>query len=305
MFKQILAVCSLCLLATACGAQDAINSVIAMNKKMDQTNTAIGQTNSKMDVTNLAIHNQTLAVALDQMMSPENTTNLFPPTSMMAPGQVFANVATSDEIVQLVYVLLLDVNDKQPDPSLQIPDKAHKGKMTWPDDVTAQWDHDKMAKLTALQVICGLMPDQTVQNIIDSQITAADRYQDTAYQVLMLRYLFIDSFMLTESLLSSKVDNPGVAEQGITYIEQLRFIEEQPFASSIKIATFGMLSSDDNLVADLSPAPGKDNSQTLATLLSSKVKSDMDPKYTTSTDGKLKDRVSKLESKLQAYSKAN
>ena len=115
---------------------DTTNSVMGgMSVKMETTNSVMSGMSGKMDETNgkmekmvKAIHNQTLDVALTDILKPENTkyvNGMIPnPASMMVPGKIFAEEATADELVQFTYITLLEINSAQPDESLKIKPAA-------------------------------------------------------------------------------------------------------------------------------------------------------------------------------------
>src|SRR4051812_28783475 len=85
---------------SGCSALKATESVPgqmeSMNNEVRKTNGGMNtmidevkKTNDGIEKTNAAVHNQTLAVALAEMMKPENTEILFPPMGMLPAGQVF------------------------------------------------------------------------------------------------------------------------------------------------------------------------------------------------------------------------
>ncbi len=219
---------------------DMRSSTHAMNDKMNDTIQAIAETNRKMEKVNSAIHKQTMVVALTEMMKPENTQYLFPPTAMMPAGQTFADEATSDEIVQLVYVTLKDIDEVQPQRQLS-PQET--------DDL----DHKKLAKFTSLEVIAGLMSQKSVEDAVQTQIRSGGRYDTTVNQLLMLRTLLIKSILVEEDLFSVKIDDLGKAEEAINRVSDLDWIAKLPFASQVGVRTKGMLNSDNNVNEKLDP----------------------------------------------------
>lgn len=222
-------------------------STTDMTSKMDQTNQKIDETNQKMASLKAAIHKQTLAAAMTELLKPENTQFLFPPTSLMAAGQIFAEEATSEEVTELVYVYLKDIDEVQPDDSL----KGADGK--FPASVIAETDHSKQAKFTILEVIAGLMPQEKVEGAVTSQINGGGRYEAAARSLLMLRTLFIKSILVEEDLFSGKLDNLGKIDEAVDRVSDLDWIARLPFVETISVKTRGMLSPDDNVNEKVDP----------------------------------------------------
>jgi hypothetical protein len=212
------------------------SSMGSLNDKMDKTIQAIAETNRKMEKVNSAIHKQTLVAALTEMMKPENTAYLFPPTGMMPAGQTFAEEATSNEIVQMIYVTLKDIDEVQPDSA---PSRSRQ--------TPEEMDHDKLAKFTSLEVIAGLMPQTSVEEAVTTEINNGGRYDMTVYQLLMLRTLFIKSILIEEDLFAGKLDDLGKIQEAITRVTQLDWIVRLPFAAQIGVKTRGMIDPDDNV----------------------------------------------------------
>ncbi|MBK8205104.1 MAG: hypothetical protein IPK68_23365 [Bdellovibrionales bacterium] len=207
-----------------CGAQDAINATKKMPEKMDGTYAQIVKTNQEMGKTTDAIHKQILLLSLQDMLRPENSKYLLPPTGMLAGGETFSKEATAEEMVKLAYVWLQEVIKAQPADLATLGEKG-----------LAYLLHEKMVKLTALQVIAGLAPQSTIESLVKEQILEGGRYEAAAYSVLMSRALFIKSFLLDESLMSGseKLDNLGKLEEAIERTSQLDYLTRLQFASKI------------------------------------------------------------------------
>lgn len=215
------------ILLAGCGAQDAIDSTRKMPGKMDATLSQITKTNTEMGKTTDAIHKQTLLLALEEMLKPEHTKYLVPPTGMLAGGEAFAQEATAEEVVKLAYVWLKEVKKGLPDDLAQLDEKGKKALV-----------QEKLVKLTALQVIAGLVPQQTVERLVRDQVELGGRYEDTAYAVLMSRALFVKSFLLDESLMSpaEKLNNLGKLEEAIDRTAQLDYLVRLPFADKVALS---------------------------------------------------------------------
>jgi hypothetical protein len=221
-----------------------------VKKSNDQIGTMIDQvkkTNDGIEKTNAAVHNQTLAVSLSEMLKEENTRYLFPPTGMIPAGQVFAQEASADEIIKLVFTFMTEIETSFPDPSEQMPGGG------WTAETIKRVDHDKKVKFTAASVIAGLAPQGTVEQIIRLQIDNGGRFEQTAYQFLMFRYMFISDLLLKNQVLATPLANPGLLEEAIDLTEIVSMIATLPYNDRIQVTTTGMLAAEDNYSFKIDP----------------------------------------------------
>lgn len=224
---------------TGCGsATDAMNATKGMPDLMNRLRT---ETNENMSKTNRAIHMQTLSEALDKMLSEENSRFLNPPTGMLPGGQIFADEATPDELVKLVYVYYRDIAET----TLEewIPKKNSEGKWT---REALLFDHKKQAKLTALMVIAGLTSQEKAEKLISENIPTGE-YEPQAYNFLALRALFIKTYIIEQRYFAYKLTNPGMFEKALEYMRQIDFIVKLPFVDKVKMQTMGLLQQELNL----------------------------------------------------------
>ncbi|MFL5812903.1 MAG: hypothetical protein ACJ763_04950 [Bdellovibrionia bacterium] len=262
---------------------DMRTSTAAMNDKMNETIHAIAETNRKMEKVNSAIHKQTLVVALTEMMKSENTQYLFPPTGMMPAGQTFADEATSDEVVQLVYVTLKDIDEVQPQTTLSAKEAE-------------DLDHKKLSKFTSLEVIAGLMSQESVEEAVRHEIKGGGRYDTTVYKLLMLRTLLVKSILIEEDLFSVKLDDLGKIQEAIKRISELDWIARLPFADQIGVKTRGMLNSDNNVEEKLDPKMTVSMWNRLALAL----KSELDPAKVGNSE-EAQARVAQFKATVKSY----
>ena len=280
------------------------------NKKIDETNQTtlkmaqitgvmsdkMTETNNKMDKTNKAIHNQTLDVALTDLLKPENTkyVNSAPPspTSMMVPGKIFAEEATADELVQFTYVMLLEINSAVPAESKK---DAATGDYT--QAVKDQTDDDKNIKFYMLQVVAGMTPQATVEQMIKEQITASGRYEEAAYNFLALRHTFLTTFMLDSSLMGNPLVNPGMYEEALKYTGYVKFIEKLPFVKQVKVSTTGMFSDKRNVKIDLNKA---DVAKKYYAKLKKSLSQELKPQFRDTKDSKTAERITAIKTEIEA-----
>jgi hypothetical protein len=219
------------LIISGCGALKATEG---MPDKIDATNAEVKKTNS-------SVHNQTLVIALDEMLKPQNTKTLAPvPLGMMPGGQAFANEATATEMIQMVYVLLKDA-DTQPEAA----DSEKDANGHWIPEVVKSVDHDKSSKIMAAMIILGLAPQATIEEIVRAQIAKGGQYEEVAYKALMLRYYFTNDILLGQSLFPTSLTNPGKITEAIRLADNMTYISKLPFGDLIVLDTVGMLSDDD------------------------------------------------------------
>ena len=284
MNKFTLLIASLVLIS-GCRMNDALDSTIQMNAKMDATNKGMDRTNSGMSRTNESIHKQTLMVSLNEILKEENTLYLFPPIGMMPAGEAFGKEATPLEMIQVVYLWLKDINSSQAD------GVGPDADGTWPSKEVL--DRKKTAKLTALEVIAGLAPQETVDQLIEQQVNQGGRFESTTYEFLMLRSAFIEGILIQESLFSKPMINPGMFEEGLKYIGQMESIAKLPFKGKIALKTIGFAIPDNNVDLKLDPASVK----TRYSEMKNKI-TQIDQLYSSSTESAMKARIEAIKNAI-------
>ncbi len=216
-----------------------VDEVKKTNSNMDTMISEVNKTNEGMAKTNLGIHRQTLQVSLADMLKEDNTRFLGPPLAMMPGAQIFALEATPAELMQLVYVFLSFVEKTpQTDKDGENPDS---------------FNHAKLVRLSAASVLAGLAPQATVDEIVKSQIIQGGAYQQAAVAMLMLRFQFIQQWIVKPKLEGtkfeqgkpvSKLTTPGMIAEVVQYAEALSAITDLPFASQIGIQITGLIGDD-------------------------------------------------------------
>jgi len=213
------------------------------NAGMDKSNEGIKKSNDGVDKTLDTIHKQTLGVALDTMLKPDYTKYVSldstVPTSMMPSGKTFAEVATQEEIALLVTANILEINTAQPDSSLMVEDPKVPGKKDFPASVKNADDTAKWVKFTATQIVAGFAPQATIEDMVKVQITNGGGLENAAYETLYMRHYFISTFILDNNILAQTLETPGMFEDALKYIAQLKYIEQLPFRDSINVQLTG------------------------------------------------------------------
>jgi len=249
--KQVLCIAIFGLFFAGCG-------MIDMPAKMDKTNENMEKMISNMDHTNMGIDDQRQLIPFENMLKPENTANLFPvPTRMMPYGKKLADAIPAQDFVELAYLWLKEVDEVFPAHKLD----TNGVEIPYTPEEIAQINHDKTAVLTALQIVAGFMPQQRVQEMINTQVYGSGRYENTVYTILMLRAQFTRDILLDASLLSKPLDNAGKVAQAVEYNKNIDFIAHLPFANKISLKTTGFIPAEESPVETLDVSVALNNWQ--------------------------------------------
>lgn len=253
LVKSVLGL-SLVFMLSACGKiNDLMDMPGKMDKlieKMDTTNDKINGTNVNMQGTIDALHKQVLLTALQELDKPANKENIFPiPTGLMPAGKAFAEEATGEEIMELLYSKMREIEEVNP-----LKGMDHDGApLSLTQEQLQVLRADKLAKLYSLMIIATFAPDESdvaedirnqvvkprhdvVSEIINSQINENGRYYDTAMAFFALRGYFLREVMLKLSL---KVDassaetlhTTGMMSDALKYLIKLDQISKVSFAT--------------------------------------------------------------------------
>src|ERR1035437_8302545 len=102
---------------------------------------------------------------------------------MLAAARSVANSVSAEELAGLAFLYISEINLCQVDTILT---KEKKN----------EFDLAKVIKLTALELFSALAPQKTIDLLIKEQIVKAGQYEEYAYTILTLRYVFIKSYIL-------------------------------------------------------------------------------------------------------------
>jgi hypothetical protein len=242
--KKVLCIAAVSLSLTACGLLDMPDKMDKTNKNMD---TMIENTNH----TNKQIDKQAKLIPFESMLKAENSENLSPiPTRLMPFGKELALALSADDMLELTYLWLKEVDEVFP--AHKLDDKGDE--IPYTADEVAKINHDKTARVIGLQIIAGFLPQEVITEMIQNQVYTGGRYEDTVYAILMLRTQFIRDVLLDASLLSGPLNNPGKVATAIEYNKNIDFIAKLPFAAKIILKTKGFIPTEDSPVETLDPA---------------------------------------------------
>ncbi|QDK38775.1 hypothetical protein [Bdellovibrio sp. NC01] len=245
---KVLIGAGLCLSLVACEATDAIKSANQIPAKMDQTNQNMSNMLEEMKKTTSGVHDQSLLIPMENILKEENHDSLSPvPFKLMPYGKKFAEAATAQELIDLTYLWLKEVDESLPAKDI---DETTGSELPYTRRQVAKINNEKIARLVALQVIAGFTPQTTVDEIVRTHIVGTSsiegslRFEETAYSFLMLRTMFIRDVLLNESLLSRPLDNVGKVEESMKYAKQIDSIAKYRFAAKIQFKSRGLIGDD-------------------------------------------------------------
>lgn len=221
MLKKIVILIGVLASLTACELDDALKAVKQTPKKMDKM---MGE----LEKTNQVVKKQEKLIPFQEMLKQENEETLYPiPFRLMPFGKELATAISADDLVELTYLWLKEINTKS-------TDAAGDSLNVTPEQIKAA-NLVKQARLVGLQVLAGFAPQATVNEMIKKQIYQSGRYESTVYAFLMLRVQFIRDVMLGQSLLAEPLDSVGKVEKAVEYAKQIDDVIRLPFASQVKM----------------------------------------------------------------------
>ncbi len=202
----------------------------------DKTSQLIAQTQSlnaltqqlvnQMGVTNDGVHLQILTLSLQSLTNPANTAVLNPPSLMLPYAEKFAETATPDELLQVVYTYILD---------------AQQGATA-----TDMRYHDRYVSLQAAAAIAAFAPQDKVAAIFQTQVTGAGRYIDASYELGAARYNFIEEWLFDVITDASQTPSANVAilQQAAAYYSQMKYLATSPFVAHLQVHAPQVLPGD-------------------------------------------------------------
>lgn len=257
-YLYLIYACTLCCGLTACDVEDAIKGTKEVPAKIDATNGNMNRMLDEMKKTTAGVHDQSLLIPMENLIKEENHDALAPvPFKLMPFGKKFAEAATATELMDLTYLWLKEVDESMPAKAI---DDSTGEELPYTKREIARINNEKIARLTALQVIAGFTPQQTVNEIVAKNIVGVNdqgsrRFEQTAYAFLMLRVMFIRDVLLQESLLASPLDNVGKVEEAIKYAIQIDSIARYRFANKVEFKSRGLVDATGRqLPEDMQPA---------------------------------------------------
>ncbi len=230
MKKTFLLLPVLALALTACDLLD-------MPKKMDGMKETTDGMSTKMSETNESIRLQKVAIALEMINKPENQENLTPvPTGLLPGGKLFAESATTKEIIDYTYLILKQIAEVMPSKGLD----ADMAPIALTDAELAGVRQQKLAQLYSLMIIASYAQDDKVNAIINQVILGNDVRQKTGLEFLAMRAYFIRDVLLKVSMKVDKdapetLDNSGAMNEALSWLVKLDQVSKLKLSAGLPI----------------------------------------------------------------------
>lgn len=200
-------------------AEETQNAVESSNTKQEDILKALERTErltaalkALMEKTADGVHLQVLTVALEQMLSPKNTTVLTPPVRMMPFADAFAREATPLELVQTAHLLYRD--------ALLSPETEI---------------HSRLVAIVAMSLLGAFTPEGKIESIVKDQIVSSGLYESTAYVFFAGRFLGIRDYFFNDILENFGILNLGTLRESTALYLRMKVLVQQPFVSKLEI----------------------------------------------------------------------
>lgn len=207
---------------SGCGLSDTANETLSAVREGNNHQSRILEETEKMEKlteqmratlnkTAEGVHLQILTMALDGLLSPNNTSVLVPAPLRMIPfARAFAKEATSEELVSLCHLLLEEVHSTGSDSGRLIP-------------------------LTALSLLAGFASVERTIEIFVTHIERKGRYEETAYALGMARYNSVRDYLFDPIVTKSKILNEGALRESVEHFKSLVHLVRLPYAALFEI----------------------------------------------------------------------
>lgn len=231
--KGLVLLLTLAVVLTGCDAIDAAKATKNMPKKMDDTV-------KKMDETECALKQ---GISFEAMLKEENGRVLTPvPFDLMPFAKRFAECSSDQDLAELAYLWMKKINEV----TLDIPSPTEAQ--------IEEFNHRQLHVYSALQAVAGFIPHDKVVRIIQDHVYGSSAYQDSVFELLMLRMQFIRDVRLENGLFSKGLINVGRVELAVELADEVDYLARLPFAGSIGISVTGFVEPFPDVKETLDPA---------------------------------------------------
>ena len=237
--KFSLIILSLLTLVVGCDAVDAMKATKDMKSATSSMNEKMNLTNIGIQETNESVRLQKLMLAKNDMVDDKNTQDLEPVAlGMIAGAKIFGTTATSEELIEYVRKLVLEIKDVKPNESL----KDAQGKFS--PNIIELYDHKKMINLSQIYTIAGFCPQEKVNQIIAEQITGkGGTYRSTAFIFLMARVQFLGTY-LQETFFADPLDTVEAMRELVVRLGAIDSILKTSFKDKVKLSVDTFIGRD-------------------------------------------------------------
>jgi hypothetical protein len=227
-------------LVAGCKAVDAMDNTETMKTdlaSMKQTMNGMNGTTGHLDSGTTELTRLAKVAKADDaldMSKHDYTFYLPPPGEILAGGQLFGENANEKELLDWMFAHIKEMNESVPDGSMQ--DNTLVGG--YPAKYVSKFNTDQMVRGVILQSVAGQIPQDMIQKLIQDQIYGGGSRADVVQQILMLRAMFLDSFLIDKDAFHVPVKqwDIGMARKASEHISNLRFITQLPFADKISFS---------------------------------------------------------------------
>lgn len=253
-------------------------SIDSMNDKVGGLDKSLGAMTNGIDSVKGGIHAQSLLLMLGELSKPSKYISLTSvnPVDFIAASKSLAELGTADEIAGIFYLWMTEINTGSNDNLT----KTQKNDM----------DLVKWNKLTALQVVAAFLPQKTLDELIKTNVQKSGQYEEITYNIICLRHLFISTFLLEQGTMSGKMTSPAQYENAILLINQLKDIQNLPFAKSLEVKLTGYYDTGKLGLNQTVKIDTKDLKKYYSQLKNN-IDKQLDPKYTGERVTKIKQEI--------------
>ncbi len=229
---KLFILCATSLVLFSCGKLDSVldkaDNVIP--NQLDKTNSRLSEVERKT----------VLAAMKPELEDSKNYQILSPvPYDLMAPGKLFGENVTAQEVIEWTYNHMSKINNARYDDNFGKPVDAN-------DSEAIAYERKKLGLFNALCVVATFLPENVVDQLISKVYTSEEYASTTIMNILAMRAYFIQKVMLKEKYAPSKLTDIGAVEAAIGYNQSLEKILKLSFAGYVHSDISGF-----NLMTDL------------------------------------------------------
>jgi hypothetical protein len=179
--------------------------ITLQQKMLDGTTSMAGG----MSDTQKAMHLQILGGSLSMMFNSDNTQSLTPPTRMIPGCKGFADEAYPEEVAETEYSLISD-------------GKYSSGSI-----------NSRKVSLTGAACIGGFLSLDKTKAVLTAQVDKKGPYEETAYNMSMLRYIFVRDAFFLPNIQKKNYPNKGLILQTAGYFAALKHISTLTYVNRV------------------------------------------------------------------------
>lgn len=173
--------------------------------------------NEQMKKTLEYMRMQAVATSMAGLVAPENTQYLNPPTKMEPYAASLGEQALTTELIQLAYCLYEDF----------LYSDASNGQ--------------KKIFVYAFSLIGGFMPFEKLTKLVDDEVYAHGRYEETMYALLYGSYESVRDLLFKPAAIDAQVFNVATLKDSVKQFVRMKYVATLPFQSQIRLKVPALL----------------------------------------------------------------